>query len=104
MHCKFFGVFAYCLSFLFSFFSSACEFQLIKRIGAHGKQNPDFIIISIRWFLFNVDKITILCTLYLLPLCFRAIFRGFTVKTYVNILLINSRRGRKKYDYYDMKI
>ena len=31
--------------FFFSFFSSACEFWLIERIGAHGKQNPDFIII-----------------------------------------------------------
>ena len=29
----------------FSFFSSACEFRLIERMGAHGKQNPYFIII-----------------------------------------------------------
>ena len=29
----------------FSFFSSACEFRLIERIGVHGKRNPDFIII-----------------------------------------------------------
>ena len=45
MHCK-------CLVFLlivffFSLFSSACEFRFIERIGAHGKQNLDFIIISI---------------------------------------------------------
>ena len=31
--------------FVFSFFSSACEFWFIERIGAHGKKNPDFIII-----------------------------------------------------------
>ena len=29
----------------FSFFSSACETRLIERMGAHSKQNPDFIII-----------------------------------------------------------
>ena len=44
MHCKFWG-FAYC--FLFLFFSSTCEFRFIERIGAHGKQNPGFIIIII---------------------------------------------------------
>ena len=31
--------------FFFSFFSSACEFRFIERIGTYGKQNPDFIII-----------------------------------------------------------
>ena len=42
MHCKFWG-FAYCFLCLFfsSYFSSACEFRFIERIGAHGKQNPD---------------------------------------------------------------
>ena len=38
MHCKFWG-FPYFLLFLLS----ACEFQFIKIIGAHGKQNPGFI-------------------------------------------------------------
>ena len=44
MHCKFW---CFCLLFFFTFhfFSSACEFRFIERIGAHGKQNPDFIII-----------------------------------------------------------
>ena len=47
MHCKFWG-FAYCFLFLFfSFFLSTCEFRFIERIGAHGKQNPCFIIIII---------------------------------------------------------
>ena len=45
MHCKFL-VFLL-IVFFFSFFSSACEFRFIKRIGAHGKPNPDFIIINI---------------------------------------------------------
>ena len=36
-------------SFSFHFFSSACEFRLIERIGVHGKQNPDFIIIIKIW-------------------------------------------------------
>ena len=42
MHCKF-------LVFLLIvfFFSSAWEFRFIERIGTHGKQNPDFIIIII---------------------------------------------------------
>ena len=48
MHCKFL-VFLLIVFFFFSFFSSACEFRLIKTIGAHGKQNPDFIIINRRW-------------------------------------------------------
>ena len=43
MHCKF--LVSLLIVFLcFSFFSSTCEFQLIERIGTHGKQNPDFII------------------------------------------------------------
>ena len=42
MHSKFL-VFLH-IVFLFLFFSSACEFRFIERIGAHGKQNPDFII------------------------------------------------------------
>ena len=46
MHCKFF-VFLLIVFLFFSFFSSACEFCLIERIGAHCKQNPDFIIIII---------------------------------------------------------
>ena len=33
------------------------------------------------WFLFVVNKINILCTLYLLLLCFWMIFKGFTVKS-----------------------
>ena len=43
MHCNFL-VFLLIVFLLFSFFSSACEFRLIERIGIHGKQNPDFII------------------------------------------------------------
>ena len=43
MHCKFL-VFLVIVFLSFSFFSSACEFRLIERIGAHGKQNPDFIV------------------------------------------------------------
>ena len=46
MHCKFL-VFLLIVFFFFSFFSSACEFRFIERIGAHDKQNPDFIIIII---------------------------------------------------------
>ena len=46
MHCKFL-VFLLIVFFFFSFFSSACEFRFIERIGAHGKQNTDFIIIII---------------------------------------------------------
>ena len=42
------------------------------------------------WFLLVVNKINILCTLYLLLLCFWMIFKGFTVKSYVNILPINN--------------
>ena len=51
MHCKFWS-FAYHFFFLsfLPFFSSACEFQFIERIGAHGKQNPLFIIIISRQF------------------------------------------------------
>ena len=47
MHCKFL-VFLRIVFFFFSFFSSACEFQFIERIGAHGKQNPDFVNIIIK--------------------------------------------------------
>ena len=46
MHCKFL-VFLLIVFFFFSFLLSACEFLFIKRIGAHGKQNPVFIIIII---------------------------------------------------------
>ena len=48
MHCKFW-CFSYCFLFLifFFFFLRACEFRFIERIGAHGKQNPGFIIIII---------------------------------------------------------
>ena len=42
-----FLVFLLTVFFLFSFFSSVCEFRFIERIGAHGKQNPDFITIII---------------------------------------------------------
>ena len=42
-----FGVFLLIVFLFISFFSSACEFQHIERIGAHGKQNSDFIIIII---------------------------------------------------------
>ena len=55
MHCKFFGVFAYRFLFLFVF-SSACEFRFIERTGTHGKQNPDFIIISCGEFSADYDK------------------------------------------------
>ena len=52
MHCKF-------LVFLpivfFFFFSSACEFRFIERIGAHGKQNPDFIVI----YYFMAPKVSV---------------------------------------------
>ena len=51
MHSKFL-VFLLIVFFFFSFFSSACEFRFIERIGAHGKQNPDFIII-----LYDRDKL-----------------------------------------------
>ena len=52
MHCKFL-VFLRIVFLFFSFFSSACEFQLFERIGAHGKQNPDFIILLLlRWIHF----------------------------------------------------
>ena len=44
MHCKFL-VFLLIVFFFFSFFSSACEFWFIERIDAHGKQNPDFILL-----------------------------------------------------------
>ena len=44
MHCKFL-VFLLLVFFFLSFFSSASEFRFIERIGAHGKQNPDFIIL-----------------------------------------------------------
>ena len=43
-HCKFL-VSLLTVFFFFSFSSSACEFRLSERTGAHGKQNPDFIII-----------------------------------------------------------
>ena len=46
MHCKFL-VFLLIVFLFFLFFSSTCEFRLIERIGAHCKQNPDFIIIII---------------------------------------------------------
>ena len=46
MHCTFLVFFLIVFSFFsFLFFSSACEFRVIERIGAHGKQNPGFIII-----------------------------------------------------------
>ena len=48
VHCKFL-VFLLIAFFFFyrSLFSSTCEFRFIERIGAHGKQNPNFIIIII---------------------------------------------------------
>ena len=42
--CTKFWSFAYYF-FLFFLFSNACEFWFIERIGAHGKQNPGFIIL-----------------------------------------------------------
>ena len=36
--------FRFIVFFFFSFFSSTCEFRFIERIGAHGKQNPDIIM------------------------------------------------------------
>ena len=60
MHCKFFGVFAYCFLFLFVFLKR-CEFRFIESIGTHSKQNPDFIIIikykSIEFFVFDYDSL-----------------------------------------------
>ena len=50
MHCKFL-VFLLIVFFFFLFFSSTCEFRFIERIGAHGKQNPDFIIYIIYNFM-----------------------------------------------------
>ena len=47
MYCKFLVLLLIVL-FFFSFFSSACEFRFIERIGARGKQNPDIIIIIIK--------------------------------------------------------
>ena len=44
MHCKFL-VFLLIVFLFFLFFLSSYEFWLIERIGAHGKQNPDFIIV-----------------------------------------------------------
>ena len=44
MHCKF-GALLIVFSFFSSFFSSACEFWFIERIGAHCKQNPGFILL-----------------------------------------------------------
>ena len=43
MHCEFLVVLPI-VFFFFPFFSSACEFQFIERIGAHGKQNVIFKI------------------------------------------------------------
>ena len=50
MHYKFLE-FLLIVFLFFSFFSSACEFQLIERIGAHVKQNPDFIY----YYYYNTD-------------------------------------------------
>ena len=44
LHCKFWSFDYYFFSHFFVF-SSACEFRFIKRIGAHGKQNPGFIML-----------------------------------------------------------
>ena len=44
MHCKFL-VFLLIVFLFFSFFLSACEFRLIRGMGAPGKQNPDFFFI-----------------------------------------------------------
>ena len=52
MHCKFL-VFLLIVFIFFSFFSSACEFRFFERIGAHGKQNPGFIIVIIRKVAFS---------------------------------------------------
>ena len=59
MHCKIF-VSLLIVFFFFSFFSSACYFRFIEGIGAHGKQNPDFIIIIMvpvdRWLFSNQNS------------------------------------------------
>ena len=47
MHCKFL-VFLLIVFLFFSFFLSACEFRLIERMGAHGKQIPDFILVLLQ--------------------------------------------------------
>ena len=50
MHCKYLvllvSIFFLFLFFIPSFFSSACEFQFIERIGTPGKQNPGITIFS----------------------------------------------------------
>ena len=48
MHCKFLVFFAYCFLFLFVFSRALVNSGLSKGIGAHGKQNPNFIIIMIK--------------------------------------------------------
>ena len=60
MHCKVL-VFLLIVFFFFSFFLSTCEFRFIDRIGTHGKQNPDFIIIIIILmnFCFRVSTCTL---------------------------------------------
>ena len=62
MHCKF---------WIFFLFPSACELRFIERIGAHGKQNPDFIIMLLLLFLgdLHITK----RPLKTLNLCFEAI-------------------------------
>ena len=45
MHCRFL-VFLH-IVLLFPFFSNTFEFRFMERVGAHCKQNPDFIIIII---------------------------------------------------------
>ena len=44
MHCKFW---CFCFLFLFLFFSRACEVWFVERLGAHGRQNPNFIIVVV---------------------------------------------------------
>ena len=62
IHCKFL-VFVLIVFFLFSFFLRACEFRFIERIGAPGKQNPDFIIMINAGFLVQVVKEVAICNL-----------------------------------------
>ena len=57
MHCKFL-VCLLIVFYFFLFFLSACEFRFIERIGAHGKQNPDFI-----YHYFNIISLSLLLLL-----------------------------------------
>ena len=58
MHCKFL-VFLLIVFLFFSFFLSTREFRFIETIGAHGKQNPDFIILLLLLSLSEALSLTV---------------------------------------------